>query len=93
MPRKAIPTAIRKAVIAAARGKCAECGEPTERFEIDHHLPLSAGGTDERSNLRALGPCCHSPKSRKETTEFAKTARIRRKQEEHRARMEGKRDA
>ena len=32
-------------------------------WEIDHIVPLSAGGTDARSNLRPLCVTCHKSKS------------------------------
>ena len=78
--RRAIPSALRKAIIEAADGKCAKCGKPSDRLEVDHILPVYLGGTNDRVNLRALGKeCCHDPKSRRETKEAAKMKRIRAK--------------
>ena len=37
------------------RGKCALSGEPLEpNFEVDHLIPISYGGGNERSNLRLV---------------------------------------
>jgi 5-methylcytosine-specific restriction protein A len=40
------------------------CGEPTT--EVDHIVPLSAGGTDARENLRALCKRHHSARTRRD---------------------------
>ena len=77
--RRAIPTALRKAVLEAADGCCALCGKPSTKLEVDHHLAVTFGGTNDQGNLRALCQGCHSPKSRQETTDAAKADRIRRK--------------
>ena len=77
--RKALPSAVRRAVIEAANGRCMACGKPTERFEVDHEVPVFAGGSNDRSNLRAVCTACHAPKSRRETKEAAKMKRIRAK--------------
>lgn len=37
--------------------RCAECGAAAE--EVDHIVPLSAGGTDSAENLRSLCRACH----------------------------------
>ena len=58
---KALPRAVRDAVIAKAGGACefrdpltdARCGSRT-RVEVDHVFPRAFGGTDEASNLRCL---------------------------------------
>lgn len=87
MKRRPIPTSVYRAVIDEAEGHCEGCGEPSDRLEVDHIRPVVFGGGNERSNLRALGPCCHRPKSRRETREYAKAERIRRKHEAHLATM------
>ena len=43
-----------------ARGRCV----PAE--EVDHIVPLKAGGTNDRSNLQALCKACHSAKTMRE---------------------------
>lgn len=32
---------------------------PVDGFHVDHIKPLSAGGTNHKSNLRVLCPVCH----------------------------------
>ncbi len=59
-PRRKL-TPLRKKKIAAEVGwRCALCHELLSwSFEIDHCIPLSAGGTDEDANLRPLCQNCH----------------------------------
>ena len=77
--RKAIPSALRRAVIAAAAGKCQACAEPTDEFEVDHYVPVALGGTNDLSNLQALCLPCHKVKTRKDVKDIAKVNRIRAK--------------
>lgn len=52
--RQPIPPAVRREVLNA---ECAYCGFPYPT-EVDHVMPFSRGGTDERSNLApACEPC------------------------------------
>jgi 5-methylcytosine-specific restriction protein A len=37
------------------------CGRPAE--VVDHVIPRSQGGTDDRSNLRSLARTCHGEKT------------------------------
>jgi len=52
---------LRQRVFAAQGGLCALCGWPMarERFEVDHVVPVAAGGSSDPGNLRALHPECH----------------------------------
>ena len=45
---------------------CLEIGITTPAAHVDHIVPLSAGGSDEDSNKRALCIACHLIKSRAE---------------------------
>ena len=55
------PTPLQSKQIAAKQGfKCAACGRMLDAtWEIDHILPLRAGGDNNESNLRALHRSCH----------------------------------
>ncbi|MYF31199.1 MAG: HNH endonuclease [Gammaproteobacteria bacterium] len=44
---------------------CQKCGK-RGRLEVDHKVPLQAGGTDDMSNLQALCLPCHFAKTRAE---------------------------
>lgn len=45
---------------------CQECGLVSERLEVDHTVPVSQGGTDDPSNLRAMCSPCHRVKTARE---------------------------
>ncbi|MBI2764838.1 MAG: HNH endonuclease [Chloroflexi bacterium] len=39
--------------------RCVACGVTGVRFEVDHVVPLAAGGSNEPANLRTLCIPCH----------------------------------
>jgi 5-methylcytosine-specific restriction protein A len=47
--------------VLAEEPRCRLCGAPSN--EVDHIVPLAAGGTNERGNLRALDTACHKLKT------------------------------
>ena len=53
-------------------GKCAGCHYflPFRNMTIDHIVPQSKGGTDEKENLQLLCNACNSTKSTRSQTEF-----------------------
>ncbi|XP_049850434.1 uncharacterized protein LOC126322603 [Schistocerca gregaria] len=54
----------KKYVASLQTWKCAHCQEPLpSRFEVDHLIPWSEGGTDDLDNLQALCPNCHAHKT------------------------------
>lgn len=59
--REKIPLDLRREVYAADGWKCAFC-RSTRKLEIDHIIPLSKGGTDDRSNLQTLCEHCNRKK-------------------------------
>lgn len=67
MPR--IPPALRQAVLAAARDRCAYCLSPAQMmgvtFEIDHVIPHSAGGRTSLDNLCLSCPTCNRHKAKR----------------------------
>lgn len=56
--------AIRKRVLAE-EPRCRLCGASAS--DVDHMLPVSRGGTHERSNLRALCGPCHRRRTARQT--------------------------
>jgi 5-methylcytosine-specific restriction endonuclease McrA len=51
---------------AEQRGKCACCGEYLNgKFEVDHIIPLSRGGTNFPENIQLLKPICNKRKAAK----------------------------
>ena len=58
--RKRVTPFIAKKVGALYAWRCAACGELlTEDFEVDHHISLQNGGSDDIQNLRPLHKRCH----------------------------------
>lgn len=50
---------------------------PTDAAEVDHKLPLSKGGTDDKDNLQALCACCHSMKTHAERRASSEGLRVK----------------
>lgn len=52
--------AVRKYVYHRERGICARCQLPIDgRWEVDHIIRVTDGGTDDPANLRLLDEACH----------------------------------
>lgn len=77
-------TAQQYAAIFAARGGCCHVCKrklgPADRWELDHIIPLSSGGTDDDANCAPCCSWCHDPKSDADT---AKAAHIKRAYTKH----------
>ena len=68
----------RMEVLNAYKGKCAECGQPIQRdqgFDLDHVIPLRAGGDDKKNSLRPLCRGCHRIKTAQDQSQIGKTRR------------------
>jgi 5-methylcytosine-specific restriction enzyme A len=51
----------KRAMYLKAHPNCVECGQPAT--EVDHIIPLAAGGTNEWVNLNSMCKPCHSRKT------------------------------
>jgi hypothetical protein len=66
-----IPKSLRKKVLSEEGAECSQCGVDESELKtgsfigIDHIIPPSKGGTNERSNLRVLCTGCNSKKGQK----------------------------
>lgn len=59
--------AARRQVIAEQKGMCACCGRVlVDGWALDHIVPHSKGGSDDRENLQGLCNPCHDAKTAKD---------------------------
>ena len=59
--RKTIPKKVRKEILESFNYQCAHCGS-RENLTIDHILPVSLYGGNEKENLQVLCRSCNSKK-------------------------------
>lgn len=62
----------KKTVYAKCNGVCAICGKPVKfkKMTVDHIVPLSKGGTNDRSNLQLAHLSCNRAKADMSADEF-----------------------
>jgi hypothetical protein len=69
MPREHIPADVVRRVWATAGDRCGYCLAPQHlvlvSLEVEHLVPLAAGGTNDESNLWLACPLCNGHKSSK----------------------------
>ncbi len=56
--------------------RCLEQGKHVRADEVDHIVPLAAGGSDERANKQALCRPCHEVKSKAERAAAPRSQRL-----------------
>lgn len=59
--RKYIRKSLRESLLREAEHRCPKC-DSTENLEIEHVIPISKGGSNERENLMVLCKSCNSRK-------------------------------
>lgn len=72
-------TPARIARIVELRGnKCGGCGIAIgyKPFELDHIIPLAAGGSDSDANIQLLCKCCHATKTGEDITRISHIKRV-----------------
>ena len=75
--RKKFAKPVREAVLQRQDGLCAACeARIFGRYDIDHIRALELGGTNDLSNLVALHPECHRPKTARDVKAISKCRRI-----------------
>lgn len=66
---------------------CQLCGKPG--WQVDHRIPVAAGGTDDDTNLRVLCDGCHQAKTQAEAAAGRARHSRWREPEEHPGRLAG----
>lgn len=81
MTRKTLSRLARVKIFDREGGRCHLCGELIwgRPWQLDHRVPLWAGGEDTAENLFPAHVACHSVKSARDAPVKAKTDRIRAK--------------
>ena len=77
--RRTFSSKERLAYFLKANGCCAQCSlkiTPGKRWDLDHVIPLSLGGSNEVTNLQVLCQACHTQKTKSDLSTHAKTLRI-----------------
>jgi 5-methylcytosine-specific restriction endonuclease McrA len=60
-----------KALFASQRGLCVACRASIKGgYHVDHTMPLSRGGTNDKTNLQLLCPTCNLSKNARDPIEF-----------------------
>ena len=69
---------LQQQVIARDTGVCYICGKPGAT-EVDHVVPLSAGGTNALFNLKAIHSSCHAKKTQKDIKKILAESKAKRR--------------
>lgn len=69
-----IPDSLRYQVLKESGGRCALCGitKKDSPLDVDHIIPRSRGGSNEKENLQVLCIKCNRSKGNKDKTDFRK---------------------
>jgi 5-methylcytosine-specific restriction protein A len=71
----------REAICIAHEWVCGLCKhgiDPVkQKWDLDHVIPLAAGGTDEDDNLHPVHRRCHKDKTKSDVGDIAKINRVR----------------
>lgn len=61
-----------RAIMRVQKGKCIYCKvDVTEKYDVDHIMPLALGGSNDRRNLQITCPSCNGSKGAKHPIDFA----------------------
>lgn len=68
--RRALDPHVKRRVVVRDRSRCVQCGS-SNQVEIDHIVPVWAGGEDDADNLETLCRVCHRAKTSREHAQRA----------------------
>lgn len=78
--RRAMTSARKVRIFDAAKGVCHLCGltiRSGEKWEAEHVIALTCGGTDDDANIRPAHVDCHAGKTKADKKAGAKITRIK----------------
>ena len=79
MTRRRITPRQRTKIFTDAGGVCHICGGKiagSERWDVEHVIPLSMGGDDDFNNMRPAHAACHRSKTTDDAGNLAKARRV-----------------
>jgi ATP adenylyltransferase len=67
-----VPDSVRYQVLKESGGKCSLCGATSKDavLQVEHIVPRTRGGTNNRANLQVLCHRCNGGKGNKDDTDF-----------------------
>ena len=70
--KRAVRVILGTATVVFGGGRCALCGATAKDavLQVDHIVPRSRGGSNEKSNLQVLCQRCNGGKNNKDQTDF-----------------------
>ena len=76
--KRKLPESIKKIIASEQEWKCADCRHilPSS-YQVDHKIPFSISENDEKENLVALCPNCHSLKTQSELKRISSFKKLR----------------
>lgn len=80
--RRTITRLFRAKVFDASGGMCHICGgriTASDKWEVEHRVPLELGGADELENMHPAHSTCHSAKTKEDVARISKAKRQRAK--------------
>lgn len=60
-------------LLRGQRKRCVYCHTKLDKFHVDHIVPVSKGGSNDRKNLQLLCPPCNHKKHAKDPIDFAQS--------------------
>lgn len=76
--RRSLSTSARVRIFRDADGRCHICGQRitvSDRWDVEHVIPIAMGGADDDSNMAPSHMACHRAKTASDLGQIAKAKR------------------